>query len=271
MNASDNIAGSVSFEDFKQPDGIAFWWASDLMGMLGYRNMKTFQKVIDRATMAFISLDIPHQDNIMRHKRLVGTKLRPDYKLTRFACYLLVMNGDPKKTEVAQAQAYFIQQTRKFELYLRNTDQIDRIIIREELADGNKSLASAAKMAGVENFAVFHNAGYVGLYNMDIWHLARKRKVKSHELLDHMGRTELAANLFRVTQTEERIRNFRINGQKELQETHQKVGKEVRAMMIANTGKEPEHLPLEKNISQIRKDLKRSHDQMLKGDNVRDT
>jgi DNA-damage-inducible protein D len=241
---------------------MTYWWASHLMTMLGYPNMKSFQRVLDRATKAFVSLNIPHYDNIMVESRIIDGVVEQDFKLTRFACYLAVMNGDPKKPEVAKAQSYFAQQTRKFELYIQGNVEIDRILIREELADGNKSLASAAKDAGVMNYAAFQNAGYRGMYNMESWRLEKKRKVKKGKLMDNMGRTELAANLFRVTQTEERIINKGIKGQRSLEQTHYNVGKEVRTIVRKNVGRSPEDLPQEKQLPEIKKEIKKGYRNM---------
>ncbi|OFX35848.1 MAG: damage-inducible protein [Bacteroidetes bacterium GWA2_32_17] len=267
MDEIQNINnGSLSFEDFKIENGITYWWASDLMTMLGYKDMKSFQKVLDRATKAFVSLNIPHYENIIAELREKDGHNVQDFKLTRFACYMSVMNGDPKKVEVAQAQVYFAQQTRKFELYIQNNNELDRLLIREELTEGNKSLASVVKQAGLIDFAKFHNAGYLGMYNMPSWQLEKKRGVKKGKLMDYMGRTELAANLFRVTQTEERIKNEGITGQANLEQTHFQVGKEVRGIVQKNVGKNPENLIQEKLLSDIKKELKEGHKKMLKED-----
>ncbi|MEJ8604620.1 damage-inducible protein [Riemerella anatipestifer] len=259
-------ADGLSFEDFKQENGITYWWASDLMRMLAYPNMKSFQKVLDRATKAFVSLNIPYYDNILPEQRTIDNNTFQDFKLTRFACYMVVMNGDPKKIEVAQAQAYFAQQTRKFELYIENHQEIDRLLIREELTEGNKSLNSTLKHAKVQDYAKFTNAGYLGMYNMRNWELANKRNVKKEKLMDSMGRTELAANLFRVTQTEERIKSKGIQGQHNLEATHYEVGKEVREIIKKNVGKNPENLPQEKQLPDVRKELKAGYKKMLKED-----
>ena len=256
----------LTFEDFKNENGITYWWASDLMQMLAYPNMKSFQKVLDRATKAFVSLNIPHYDNIIAISREKENQQFQDFKLTRFACYLTVMNGDPKKIEVAEAQAYFAQQTRKFELYLENNNEIDRLLIREELTEGNKSLSSIIKQAGATDYAKFANAGYLGMYNMENWKLANKRNVKKDKLMDTMGRTELAANLFRITQTEERIKNKGVKGQNALEQTHYQVGKEVRKIVIENVGKTPENLIQEKELPNVKKELKDGYKKMLKED-----
>lgn len=267
MEEGNQNEANLSFEDFKNENGICFWWASDIMNMLGYSNMKSFQKVLDRATKAFVSLGIPHYDNIISTSREFEDGNIQDFKLTRFACYLTVMNGDPKKVEVAQAQSYFAHQTRKFELQFEGSNELERLLIREELTEGNKSLASTVKRAGVQDFAKFQNAGYLGMYNMHSWKLENKRNIKKGKLMDYMGRTELAANLFRVTQTEERIKNHNIKGQANLEQTHYSVGKEVREIIIKNSGKPPESLDKEKQLSDIKKQLKSSHKKMITEDN----
>lgn len=257
-----------SFEDFKNENGITFWWASDLMVMLGYKDMKSFQKVLDRATKAFVSLNIPHYENIIAEHRTIALEQIQDFKLSRFAYYIAVMNGDPKKIEVAEAQAYFAQQTRKFEIFLEGQNEIERLLIREELTEGNKSLASVGRQAGGVGFdyAKFQNAGYVGMYNMKSWQLEKKRGVKKGKLMEYMGRTELAANLFRVTQTEERIKNTTLTGQANLEQAHYQVGREVREIVLKNVGKAPENLIQEKQLSDVKKEIKQGHKKMIDED-----
>ncbi len=256
----------LTFEDFRKDNGITFWWASDLMKMVGYTDLKSFKKVLDRATKACITLGINHYENFRAETREINGEEIQDFKLSRFACYLSAMNGDPKKPEVAKAQIYFIELTRRFELYIQSSEELERLLIRDELKEGNKSLASTAKKAGLTDFARFHNAGYIGLYNMPNWDLAKHRNIQIDELFEHMGRTELAANLFRITQTEEKIRNKNIAGQRNLEQTHYEVGKEVRDLMRKNSGKTPEQLPVERKINQIQKELKQGYKKMLTAD-----
>jgi len=228
--------------------------------------MKSFQKVIDRATKAMISLSIKYHENIIPEQRKDNEKTYQDYRLTRFACYLVAMNGDPKKPEVANAQAYFISQARQFELLFEGQNEIDRIINREELSEGYTSLASTAKRSGVSDYAKFMDAGYLGMYNMQKWKLSQKRGIESKKLLEHMGRLELAANTFRVALTEERIKSQNVRGQANLEEAHFGVGQEVRCMVIKNTGQYPENLKPEKEIRTVKKELKNLDKEMQKLD-----
>lgn len=256
----------LSFEDFRHDNGDVYWWASDLLKMVGYKDMLSFEKVLDKATKAMISLGIPHYKNIVLAERDVDGVRTKDFKLTRFACYIAVMNGNPSKPEVAAAQVYFAQQTRQFELQ-QGSNEVDRLLIRDELTEGNKVLSSTAHRAGVEDFARFQDAGYLGLYNMQAWQLKGRRGLdKKANLADHMGRTELAADLFRVTQTEERIRNKGIRGQAALEQTHRDVGREVREIVKRNTGNAPENLPQEKQLPEVKKQLKKGYTKMVKAD-----
>jgi len=257
---------NLSFEDFRKENGTYYWWASDLMYMLDYKDMNTFSKVIDRATKTFITLGINHYDNITSELRDIDGKLCQDFKLSRFACYLVVMNGDPKKQPVAEAQVYFAEQTRRFEVYLQSSQELDRLLIRDEIKEGHAALASVAKKAGVFDYAKFSNAGIRGLYNMYNFQLSKRRGVDKNKLYDHMGRTELAANLFRITQTEERIISRNIKGQSNLEDTHFQVGREVRKIVEDNTGKSPENLPMEKEIPKVKKGLKDGYKKMLTED-----
>jgi len=250
----------MTFEDFKQQNGQAYWFASDLKSMLGYTDDKGFKKAMDRAIKTCISLGIDHFKNFMP---IEGSD---DCKLTRFACYLTVMNGDPKKHEVAAAQVYFAEQTRRFELTFQGADDFERLVIRDELTDSNKSLSAAAAAAGVSDYAKFTNAGYLGMYNMHNYKLASYRGIETKELLNHMGRAELAANLFRTTMTEERIKNFKVKGQAELEKTHFEVGKKVRDFVMEETGKKPEQLPIERPIPEVKKVIKSGYRKMLKED-----
>lgn len=263
----DTGNNELTFEDFKQENGITYWWASDLMKMLGYTDLKIFiDKPVQKATKVLMSLGITHFNEIKHEMRDVNGESVQDAKMTRFACYLTAMNSDVKKPEVAAAQAYFASQTQKFELLVSTGDQFERLLTREELAEGQKSLASVVKNAGVEDFAKFQNAGYLGMYNMPSWKLEKKRGVAKGKLFDYMGRSELAANLFRVTQTEERIKYKGIKGQNNIEQAHHEVGKEVREIIVKNIGKTPENLIQEQPLPQVKKELKQGHKKMIQED-----
>lgn len=266
MSGSENVSKELAtpvptFEDFRHENGITYWWASEFMTMLGYPDMKSFKKVIDRATSALISLGINHHEQIIYQKHEVEGVESEDFKLTRFACYLIAMNGDPKKPEVAKAQAFFAEQTRAFQLMLEGKKDMERLIYRDEFTKGHTSLMSAAKDAGVidaRDFADFTNAGYLGLYNQTAGQLKRKRQLgEKDNLQDYMGRTELAANLFRVTQTEERLKQDQIKDKSEARRTHYNVSQKIRKMVMENTGRAPEGLPMERRLPDVKKELKK--------------
>lgn len=269
MNESEAITEvPLSFEDFRQENGSPYWWASDLMAMVGYKNMGGFNKVVARAIKACLTLGISQYDNFTPVNREVKGEKIQDFKLTRFGCYLAVMNGDPGMPAVAKAQMYFVETTRKFELDVQGSEDFDRLGIRDEIKQGHTALNSAAKSAGVQDYARFMNAGYRGMYNMLNVDLARRRGVDSKSLFDHMGRIELAANLFRITQTEARITTRNVKGQLELEKTHFDVGREVRDMTTDNSGVPPEQLPMSRELPDIQRELKRGARKMLKADST---
>ncbi|HVU07313.1 MAG TPA: damage-inducible protein D [Verrucomicrobiae bacterium] len=255
------------FETLSKTNGFRFWWASELATILGYESLNGFRKAVERAMMALTSMNIPVFDNIVQEQRELDGKLVTDYKLSRFACYLAAMNGDPKKSQVAQAQKYFVSWAEACRLYLEKADGVERVAIRGEISEHERSLSGTAKMAGVTEYALFQNAGYRGLYNMDLYQIRRRKGVpQGRSPLDFMGKTELAANLFRVTQTEEKIRSERIRGQKPLERTAEEVGKKVRKTMIEISGKRPEELPPAEDIKEVHKKLKSSHREIRKLD-----
>jgi len=259
--------GKPGFEALSRSNGFRFWWASELATLLGYSDLHSFRKAIDRAMIALTSLNIPVFDNIIQEQRELNGKRVTDYKLSRFACYLAAMNGDPKKPQVAQAQGYFVAWAEACRLYLEEADGVERVAIRGEISEHERTLSGTAKMAGVVQYGLFQNAGYRGLYNMDLWRLRwRKGVPQNRSPLDFMGKTELAANLFRVTQTEEKIRAERIRGQGPLERTAEDVGRRVRKTMIEISGKRPEELPPAEDIKEVHKKLKSSHREIRKLD-----
>ena len=258
------------FETLSRTNSFRFWWASELARLLGYGDVNGFRKAIERAMITLTSLNIPVFDNILQEQREVDGKTVVDYRLSRFACYLTAMNGDPKKPQVAQAQGYFVAWAEACRLYLEQAEGVERVAIRGEISEHERTLSGTAKMAGVMDYGLFQNSGYRGLYNMDLWQVRRRKDVpENRSPLDFMGKTELAANLFRVTQTEEKIRSERIRGQRALENTAEGVGKKVRRTMIEISGKRPEDLPPAEDIKAIHKKLKSSHREIRKLDKPR--
>lgn len=256
------------FDDWSNENGNTFWWASDLSKMLGYASPASFRKTIDRAITSCTNAGVNVFDNFQQAQREVGGSTKTDFKLSRFACYLTAMNADPKKEEVARAQAYFVTIADSLGQYLREAENVERLIIRKEVTDHEKSLSSTAKSAGVQNFAFFKNAGYMGMYNMTLNRLKERKGIpQSRSPLDFMGKTELAANLFRITQTEERIKAHNIKGQRNLENTARAVGKKVRQSMEEISGTTPEHLPPAEDIKKVRTKLKKTDRQFKKLDN----
>lgn len=248
-----------SFEDLGRTNGGKFWFARDFMRMLGYESFQSFQKAINKAIATCTALNISVAANFAQVQREVEGEQVADFKLTRFACYLTAVNGDVRKPEVAQAQAYFVTMAEGFRLYVQNAEDVERVQIREEVTDRERALSGVAHEAGVQHYQFFQNKGYLGLYNMNLSELRDLKKVPSDRSpLDFMGKAELAANLFRITQTEEKIRNDQVKGQAALEKTAFTVGKTVRKTMIEISGVKPETLPTADDIRSVKGDLKRA-------------
>lgn len=267
------------FESIKKIDenGIEYWSSRDLWKVLEYTEHRHFLPVIEKAKAACTNSGQEihnHFEDILEMVAIgSGAEREMDaVKLTRYACYLTVQNADPSKTIVAQAQTYFAIQTRiaevqQMEEYNRlSTEEEKRLFLREEMAKHNSQLADAAKDAGViepYDYAIFQNYGYQGLYGglgaKEIH--ARKGLKKSQKILDHMGSTELAANLFRATQTEEKLRRENIKGKMNANKTHYDVGKKVRQTIKELGGTMPEDLPVAESI----KSVEAKQRKMLKG------
>ena len=259
----------TTFESIKRVDdnGIEYWSSRDLWKVLGYTEYRHFLPVIEKAKIACQNSSQPisdHFEDILEMVVIGSGAERPldSIKLSRYACYLTVQNADPNKTIVAQAQTYFASQTRIAEIqqmdaYNRlSSEDEKRLFLRNELAKHNSQLADAAKGAGViepRDYAIFQNHGYMGLYGglgaKEIHE--RKNLKKSQKILDHMGSTELAANLFRATQTEEKLRRDHIVGKTKANRTHYEVGAKVRQTIKELGGTMPENLPVVESIKTI--------------------
>lgn len=251
--------------------GTEFWYARELQPLLGYAKWDNFNTIIEKAKEACKVSDINVSDHFADVGKMVtlgsGAQRKiKDIAITRYGCYLTMQNGDPSKEAIAQAQTYFAVQTRRQELideFPVLTEDEKRISIRNELKVHNTSLAEAAQQAGVESpldYARFQNSGYKGLYNGETKNDIHKRKglKKSQEILDHMGSEELAANLFRATQTDSKLRRENIKGKTKANKTHYEVGKKVRTTIEELGGAMPEDLPTpEKSVKKLEKEAKK--------------
>lgn len=264
----DSQNGSALFEQYGQINGMKYWFARDLMAMLGYERFETFEKTcINKAIGACTTLKIPVLENFQQITREVDSKPVQDYKLSRFACYLMAMNGDTKKPQVASAQVYFASMAEAVRQYIEKVENVERVLIRDDVSERERSLSSTASRAGVENYPFFQNSGYRGMYNMGLNQLKEFKGVEFDRcLLDFMGKEELAANLFRITQTEAKVRNERVSGQRALEAAAHEVGKRVRHTMIQTSGSKPEHLPIAEDIKIVRKSLKSAQKHFAKLD-----
>ena len=274
--ANDNQSAPSIFEDLRKIDenGNEYWSARDLRSILEYSSWQKFTNVIQKSIEACINSSNKEEDHFNQTVKMVklgsrsGRELE-DYNLSRYACYLIIQNADPSKPIIALGQTYFAIQTRKQEIleqseYQRlKTEDEKRLYLRNQLADHNKKLASAAKDAGVVtsiDYAIFQNHGYKGLYaGLDAKGIhSVKGLKKSQNILDHMGSTELAANLFRATQTEEKLKRDEVKTKSKANQTHFEVGKKVRQTIEELGGTMPEDLPRVESIKKLDKKPSRS-------------
>lgn len=251
------------FERIKRTNdaGVEFWSSRDFAAVLGYVDYRNFEAVVEKAKLACFNSGRPIVDHFVDVTDMMeigkgGQRLVKAVLLSRYACYLAIQNADPKKEIVALGQTYFALQTRRQELNDEQIEEERRLLLREEMRVHNVQLADAARGAGVVepiDYAIFQNHGYMGLYgglNRGDIH-QRKGLKKSQQILDHMGSTELAANLFRATQTEEKLRRDRVKGKQGANQTHHEVGAKVRQTIKELGGTMPENLPVAENIKKI--------------------
>ena len=255
------------FEKIKHTNenGIEFWYARELMTVLEYKQWRRFEQVIERAKEACKNSNINIDDHFASVGKIVKagatSKNIGDIKLTRYACHLIAQNGDSRKKAIALAQTYFAVQTRKQEITRQEYEQLSedekRLYTRQNVKNKNKYLFNTAKLAGVKNYGKFNNYGYRGLYNGETAKdIANRKGISDKEdILDYMSSTELAANLFRITQTDEVLKNKNINNEDDACITHHKVGQAVRQTIKKIGGTMPEDLPTpSKSTKQIEKE-----------------
>lgn len=270
-----------NFEEIKKirEDGTEYWNARELSEVLQYKKWENFAKVIDRAKLACNNSGFEIQDHFPEVRKMVeigSNTVREllDYELSRYACYLIVQNGDPRKEVIALGQTYFAIQTRRQEVadYFNQLDEDNkRLVICGDIKQWNQMLLEVAHNAGVitnQEYAEFQNAGYMGLYGgLTVDDIHERKKLKDNEkILDFMGSTELIANLFRISQTEEKLKKDKIHNCSKATSTHYEVGAKVRRAIEDIGGTMPEDLPIpEKSIKQVEKEqLKRLKDKKTK-------
>ncbi len=260
-----------NFEEIKKIDenGVEYWEARELMPLLDYDKWSNFDSVvIAKAKVACTNSG----QTVANHFADVGKMVRigsstereiKDYKLSRYACYLIAQNGDPSKRAIATAQTYFAIQTRRQEIFQQLPENEQRLFLRGEVKTHNKALNTTAFNAGVKNFGKFNNAGYLGLYGMKKRSVQQKKRIGDDDVLDRAGATELAANLFRITQTDEVLKKENIKGEGRATFKHIVVGQKVRKSIQDIGGTMPEDLPPEPHIKELEKQQKK----LLKADN----
>lgn len=269
INELDNYSEST-FDSIKHLDEIGneYWEARELQVVLGYKEWRLFQGVIEKAQIACIASKNNINSDFGVYSKIVkaGNNSKPiiDYNLSRYACYLIVQNGNPKNRIIALGQTYFAIQTRKQELteeeYEKLSENEKRLYRRKQIKDGNCLLNKTASKVGVKNFDKFHNSGYKGLYNGETADDIAKRKGLRYreDILDNMGSDELIANSFRVSQTEQSLRNNNIDKEAEANKTHFRIGRNIREVIKKNGGTMPEDLPTpRKSIKELEKEEKR--------------
>src|ERR1035437_3820609 len=259
--------GGKSFEELRRINqyGAEYWSARDLQPLLGYTQWRRFEQAIDRAMSSCETSGNSPAHHFAGAGKMIalgkgGQREVDDYQLSRFACYLIAQNGDPRKPEIAQAQKYFAVQARRQELSDKAAADMERLELRKQTADEFKALSGAAQDAGVQSkmFGVFHDAGYKGLYGgLGGDSIKTRKAIPQQDNITHrMSATELAANQFRMTQTRDKLASDRVRSQAQAIQTHEQVGKEVRDAIKRIGGTLPENIPPAEHIKEVEKRLK---------------
>jgi DNA-damage-inducible protein D len=261
------VRGDKSFEELKKVNehGAEFWSARELQPLLGYSQWRRFEDAVKRAMVSCEQSGNNPGNHFAGAGKMIGIgkggqRDVEDYHLSRFACYLIAQNGDPRKVEIAEAQKYFAIQARRQEMSDALAADLERLEIRKQASEEFKALSGAARDAGVQDrmFGVFHDAGYKGLYNGLGNEAIKQRKgiPKKESLMDRMDTTELAANQFRMTQTRDKLARDRVSDQQTAIRTHENVGKEVREAIKRIGGVMPEQIPSAEHIDEVEKRVK---------------
>lgn len=268
MGKKDLVSiGSKSFEDLRKVNehGAEYWSARDIQPLLGYTQWRRFEDAIKRAITSCNQSGNEPLHHFAGVGKMIdigkgGSREVPDYHLSRFACYLIAQNGDPRKPEIANAQKYFAVQARRQEVSDAIAADIERLELRKQTAEEFKALSGAARASGVHDkmFGIFHDAGYKGMYGgMGRDAIKQFKRIPEKEnLMDRMDTTELAANQFRMTQTRDKLAKDKVKDQQSAIRTHESVGKEVREAIKRIGGTLPEQLPPAEHIKQVEKRVK---------------
>lgn len=273
-NGQVSASANLSFESLKKQNqyGTEYWSARDLQICLGYSHWRDFKNAIKKAIKSCEQSGNNPQHHFAEVRKEIqfgkgATQLVEDYHLSRFACYLIAQNGDPRKGEIAQAQKYFAVQTRRQEISDQMAADLERLEIREQATIEFKALSGVAREAGVQDkmFGIFHDAGYMGLYGglgVDAIK-ARKGILPKENLMDRMGTTELVNNQFRMVQTREKLKREGIKNQRDAIETHEAVGRRIREAIEEIGGTMPENIPPEEPIKSVEKRLKKTQPRLV--------
>ena len=265
--ASLPVRGNRSFEDLKKVNdhGAEYWSARDLQTLLGYGQWRRFEDAIKRAAISCKQSGNEPNYHFAGAGKMVelgsgSSREIPDYHLSRFACYLIAQNGDPRKPEIAHAQKYFAIQARRQEISDALASDVERLELRKQTSEEFKALSGAARQAGVQDkmFGIFHDAGYKGLYGGLGREAIKERKgiPKKDQFMDRMDTTELAANQFRMTQARDKLARERVKDQQLAIRTHEQVGQEVREAIKRIGGTLPESIPPAEHITKVEKRVK---------------
>jgi DNA-damage-inducible protein D len=262
--ANELVAAIQGFEQEANQDDSIYWDARQFMVRLGYDSWESFQKVINKAISSCAKLDIDATEAFVSSYYLdEDNKKCKTFNLTRFACFLVAMHADERKPEVAKAKVMLAALADQISSLVIQGDELGRLETRADLTLAERQMSGAAKNGGLESsqFGIFKDAGYRGMYNMSLKNLKKYKGVDGKKTLyDFMGLSEMAGNLFRLTQTTSRIESQNVKGQKNLNQVAREVGDEVRGMMIKNTGGiAPEDLPIEEPVPKVKTKVKRVH------------
>lgn len=253
------------FEEFANQNGMIYWRARWLMERLGYATWASFSNVVNRAIASCARVGCPVHENFVADKVIVEGRLEDDFKLSRFACLLVVNHADIKKPAVEELRVHLAQ----FTAIVVDALRLERLEVRETLTVGEHAMTQQAVKSGVkaDEMGLFKDAGYRGLYNMSLAQLKHRKGLSpSKQLYDHIGITELAANSFRVTQTAERLKNIGRAGLPAAKQVARQVGQEIRETMERSGGVRPEDLPLEEDINKVRRSLKTASRELVEAD-----